>query len=93
MKWNSLLLLGIIILSFAEAHADPFEPASFPSLVTSLRIAAPLEFCAERVPLELQESRERLEKELLLSLWHRSQVILYLKRSRRYLPRWMTCDP
>ena len=86
MKWNSLLLLGIIILSFAEAHADPIEPASFPSLVTSLRIAAPLEFCAERVPLELQESRERLEKELLLSLWHRSQVILYLKRSRRYLP-------
>ena len=86
VKWNSLLLLGIVIFFFAEAHADPVEPASFPSLVTSLRIAAPLEFCAERVPLELQETRERLEKELLLSLWHRSQVILYLKRSRRYLP-------
>jgi hypothetical protein len=38
------------------------------------------------VPIETQEIRERLEKELLLSLWDRPQVILWLKRSRRYLP-------
>jgi hypothetical protein len=30
--------------------------------------------------------RERLEKELLLTLWDRPQVFLWLKRSRRYLP-------
>ena len=90
MRWNSLLLLGVIIFSLPKAHAEePLkfpESASFPSLITSLRETRSVEFCGENVPLEVQEVRERLEKELLLSLWHRSQVILYLKRSRRYLP-------
>lgn len=36
--------------------------------------------------MEEQAIRERLEKELLLSLWDRPQVILWLKRSRRYFP-------
>jgi len=30
--------------------------------------------------------RERMEKEMLLSLWDRDQVVLWLKRSTRYLP-------
>jgi hypothetical protein len=36
--------------------------------------------------MDSQEVRERFEKELLLSLWDRPQVILWLKRSRRYMP-------
>lgn len=36
--------------------------------------------------MDRQEIRERLEKELLLTLWDRAQVILWLKRSSRYLP-------
>jgi hypothetical protein len=46
----------------------------------------PLEFCGEAVPVKNQEIQERLEKELLLSLWDRPQVILWLKRSSRYFP-------
>jgi membrane-bound lytic murein transglycosylase D len=57
-----------------------------PPLISALKIDAPLKLCDERVPLEIQEVRERLEKELLLTLWDRPQVILWLKRSRRYLP-------
>ncbi|MEE9530111.1 MAG: transglycosylase SLT domain-containing protein, partial [Syntrophobacteria bacterium] len=86
MKWKSLLLLGIVIFSFSEVNAEPFEPFSFPSMMSALSITTPLEFCGEPVPLEVQEVRERIEKELLLSLWHRPQVILWLKRSRRYMP-------
>ncbi|MBW1608904.1 MAG: transglycosylase SLT domain-containing protein, partial [Deltaproteobacteria bacterium] len=40
----------------------------------------------EPVDLEEQEIRERLEKELLLTLWDRPQVILWIKRSARYFP-------
>ena len=86
MKWKSLLLLGIAIFSFSEVNAEPFEPFSFPSMMSALSITTPLEFCGEPVPLEVQEVRERIEKELLLSLWRRPQVILWLKRSRRYMP-------
>ena len=56
-----------------------------PSLIDSIRVDGPLTFCGENVPLRRREVRERLEKELLLALWNRPQVILWLKRSRRYL--------
>jgi hypothetical protein len=55
-------------------------------LISSLKIESSLEFCGEEVPTKRHEIRERFEKELLLSLWDRPQVILWLKRSHRYLP-------
>lgn len=76
----TLLLLG------ANVYGASFDPAKVPSLISVLKVQEPLEFCGERVPLEIQEVRERLEKELLLNVWDRPQVILWLKRSRRYLP-------
>jgi len=86
MKWMTFLLMLAGIFHCEVAHSANVEPANFPSLVSSLRGINSLDFCGERVPLEVQEVRERLEKELLLSLWDRPQVILWLKRSRRYLP-------
>jgi hypothetical protein len=86
MKWHLFVLLGIGFFPWSSSYGGPLTPAHFPSLVSSLKIGGPLEFCDERVPIEMQEVRERLEKELLLSLWDRPQVILWLKRARRYLP-------
>ena len=86
MKWPLVLFLGIGLFSWPHIFGESPRSPSYPSLVSSLRIETPLEFCNERVPLEIQEVRERLEKELLLTLWDRPQVILWLKRSRRYLP-------
>ena len=86
MKRKTILLLFAGILLAAETYGTPLKPAEFPSLTSSLKTVDTLEFCGEQVPLEVQEIRERLEKELLLSLWDRPQVILWLKRSRRYLP-------
>lgn len=60
--------------------------SSWPSLTASIKIAQPLEFCGEPVDLGSQEVRERLEKELLLTIWNRPQVILWIKRTTRYLP-------
>ncbi len=62
------------------------EPIQYPSLMSSVRISGPLDFCGEPVELENQDVRERLEKELLLTLWDRPQVVLWIKRSNRYFP-------
>jgi hypothetical protein len=62
------------------------ESCATRSLVSSIRIDGPLSFCAEPVPLDRADVRERLEKELLISLWDRPQAILWLKRSTRYFP-------
>jgi hypothetical protein len=59
---------------------------TIPPLIDSLRLTQSLTFCGEAVPLEDPDVRERMEKELLLSLWDRDQAVLWLKRSTRYLP-------
>ncbi len=79
-------LLFIVIFPLSSVYGQSLEPANFPSLISSLKISTALDFCGEQVPIKNQEVRERLEKELLLSLWDRPQVILWLKRSHRYLP-------
>ncbi len=86
VKWPLVALLGIGLFSWPHIFVESPKTTSYPSLISSLRIETPLEFCGEHVPLEIQEVRERLEKELLLTFWDKPQVILWLKRSHRYLP-------
>jgi membrane-bound lytic murein transglycosylase D len=87
-KYIKILILFICLwfLNFPGVYAEPSDQVDLPSLVSSLRINTPLEFCGEEVPVNNQEVRERLEKELLLSLWDRPQIVLWLKRSTRYMP-------
>lgn len=86
------LLTGFFLLLFcAQSMAGhdllrPMETSRFPSLESSIRIKGPIYFCGERVPLDTPQVRERLEKELLLMLWDRAQIILWLKRTGRYFP-------
>ena len=88
-KLSVLLCLMVIGLSFslavAETAAD-FVPEPLPSLISAIRVDGPLDFCGEPMPLDNPEVRERFEKELLLILWNRPQVILWLKRATRYFP-------
>ncbi len=88
-KHFALLFLLVFCLSNRAVVAETTEdypPASLPSLISATRIEGPVNFCGELVPLDSAEVRERLEKELLLILWNRPQVILWLKRATRYFP-------
>jgi hypothetical protein len=79
----------LMVLTWSVSHSDGAEikgPAKFPALINSIRISGPLYFCGEPVELENHEVRERLEKELLLTLWDRPQIVLWIKRSHRYFP-------
>ncbi len=89
MRKLTILIGTIIFLSGISTPSHPsesLEPANIPSLVSSLQISHTLDFCGETVPLGIQEVLERLEKELLLTLADRPQVILWIKRSNRFLP-------
>lgn len=52
----------------------------------TFEVPAALGFAGEAVPLDRWDVRERLEREVLLSLQQRGQVILWLKRAARYFP-------
>jgi membrane-bound lytic murein transglycosylase D len=89
-KYLRLLLItaGVLMATFALAAGpeSPSEADGYPSLMKSIRFQEPINFCGESVPLGNQEVRERLEKEMLLTLADRPQVILWLKRSHRFMP-------
>ena len=85
-RYALLFLFCIGLFPWSNVLGETLRRADSPSLISSLKTLHRLDFCGEQVPLKNQEVRERLEKEFLLSLWDRAQVILWLKRSRRYFP-------
>ena len=82
------LLVGMILAPIPSLCQDnsSIPAAQIPSLLSAVRNVHHLTFGNEPVPLDNQEIRERFEKELLLTLWNRPQVILWIKRSARYFP-------
>jgi membrane-bound lytic murein transglycosylase D len=87
---RNLILLVLITLAAAgicsAQEAEIQQAPAWPSLMNSIRVGQPIDFCGETVAVDNPEVRERLEKELLLAIWDRPQVILWIKRSPRYLP-------
>jgi membrane-bound lytic murein transglycosylase D len=86
MKSRIFLVTFVGLLLATPAGGAPVEKDVRSSLVSLLKLSGPLDFCGEEVPIEVPDARERFEKAFLLTLWNRPQVILWLKRSRRYMP-------
>ena len=72
-------------LSATDSAGEEKKPVQKPYLV-QFQTPRSLAFCGEKVPLERDDIWERLDREFLLSLGKEAQVILWLKRSRRYFP-------
>jgi membrane-bound lytic murein transglycosylase D len=72
-------LLGAGIFQVGMAEGATQIPLSF--LPPGMQVS----FCGEPVPMNIEDVRERFEKEFLLITEDRAQVLLWLKRSRRYL--------
>ena len=89
IKMRTLVMVAVFCLCAVTAPAGPAQsanPSAADDLPTLIRINVPLAFCGESVPLHMRDVRERLERELLISLGNRPQVILWIKRSGRYMP-------
>lgn len=83
--WVTLLLIGAAFLSGGHALAKAPSSAG-QAILEAIRIQGPLDFCGEPVPLNDPDVRERLERELLVSLDNSDDIILWLKRANRYFP-------
>ncbi len=86
--WYQMLAIAVILAaSSIDCRAEtPIPIAQIPSLLSAIRNIDRLTFCGEPAPLEDALIRERFEKELLLILWNRPQVLLWIKRSARIFP-------
>lgn len=82
---STLLLISVIGVSVSYARTKA-PPSAGQAILEAIRIQAPLDFCGEPVPLDDPDVRERLERELLVSLDNSDNIILWLKRANRYFP-------
>lgn len=78
-----VIITGTVIPSPAQI-GWPYPSGQ--SLIDAIRIKSSLSFCGEAVPLNEDDVRERLERELLVALNNSDDVILWLKRANRYFP-------
>jgi membrane-bound lytic murein transglycosylase D len=89
MRFRPIVAFSFIVMwtrVTLPALGENLNTVDLGALLKDLSAMDRLDFCGERVPLENQEIRERLEKEFLLIVWNRPQVYLWLKRSSRTLP-------
>jgi hypothetical protein len=66
-----------IALSAEEDICPAYDDFSLPKSLT---------LCSERLPLENRRIWEMLDREFIISVWRRSQALLWLKRAPRYFP-------
>lgn len=79
-------LVSFFCLTFTVFAGDVKTETEIERLLRSLEIPAELTFCAEKVALDDEESREAFEREMLISIANSHQVILWLKRANRFFP-------
>ncbi|MCB9481569.1 MAG: transglycosylase SLT domain-containing protein [Desulfobacteraceae bacterium] len=80
---KKLVLFFLILFCFLE----PLYCSEKKTLIEILNSIETVSICGKNVPLEKTDVRERFEKELMLALHDRPQVLLWLKRSGRYFPQ------
>jgi len=89
-----LFYTGIFLLLFLNCSRTKETKNNFVSsnesnyfkYLSNLKLPEKLSFCGESVPLDIEEVRERAEREFYLFLQTPGQVILYMKRAGRYFP-------
>ena len=70
--------------SHVETVIVKTEPPEYKVFIPTMPVE--LSFCAEKVPLNDNEVRERIERELLINTFWNSSTILNLKRANRWFP-------
>jgi len=82
----TICLLSITSAAYTHTAYASEKMSHGQTIIEAIRISGPLDFCGEPVPLDDPDVRERLEREMLISLDNSDDLILWLKRAKRYFP-------
>ncbi len=96
MKYGDRLLMGVLVIMLLGVGVlretiwgeHPSQPPVIPMVVPYFTPPERLDFCGEVVPLDLQEVKERFDREFTIIVYSHAQVYLWLKRLERYFP-WL----
>ncbi len=83
---GALLFAGVLMTmqGFTNKPASDAIPVRMPSLNKSFSLPEKLEFAGETVPLDNFDTRESLDRELLVNGYWQSRTLMILKKSKRY---------
>jgi membrane-bound lytic murein transglycosylase D len=92
---SALIAIGAIFLGFSvkqgfsglgHSHAKDGVKNDSVYNVKSIKLPDEVTFAGEKMPLDNFDTRESLERELLISAYRHSSTILIIKRANRYFP-------
>lgn len=81
----------VLVIAFGFRQSDetvimPEKPSDSIYTVRPFRMPAEVTFAGERMPLENFDTRESLEREILVSAYRHSSTILIIKKANRFNP-------
>lgn len=84
---TALALLLIATLAFTVSEADKYKTWFTESYkVKSPFIPAVVEFAGEKMPVNEPDIRERLDREIMATVYWQSNTMMLMKRSKKYFP-------
>src|SRR5450759_5098288 len=86
---STIIIIFFISLGFKEFGNSPERKLPLLDTVYSIRsykLPDQVTFAGEKMPLDNFDTRESLEREMLISAYRHSSTILIIKRANRYLP-------
>lgn len=83
-----LLITTIILLVNAIALQNVNDPKNTSDTykIKALKLPSDLNLAGERVPLEMSDIKERMDRELLVNTYWQSNGLLLIKRAHKYFP-------
>ncbi|WP_158837946.1 lytic transglycosylase domain-containing protein [Polaribacter sp. L3A8] len=91
-SFRFISLLSVLIVTFLFFNAinknetDPETSTSKTYKIKALKLPTNLNLAGERVPLEIPDVKERMERELLVNTYWQSNGLLLIKRANKYFP-------
>jgi hypothetical protein len=86
----SLLSITIITVLFINAinksQSDPIPSTHKNYKIKAIKLPNNLNLAGERVPIEISDIRERMDRELLVNTYWQSNGLLLIKRANKYFP-------
>lgn len=81
-----IAITSLFIKGIDKAKSEPPKSTSDKYEIQALELPENLNLAGERVPIERQHIRERMDRELLVNTYWQSNGLLLLKRANKYFP-------
>src|SRR5437016_2190469 len=82
----AVLFVKLFIFSSGDSNEDHAKLFRENYHVYTVNIPKEISFADEKIPLDIFDVRERLDRELLVNVYWQSQTLLLIKRAHRWFP-------